>query len=210
MAKAAKKAKNTKGAGAATKKSSRPVAKRSKSSAAAQSAGASRTSARTGESGRVAEHGARVREQVRVMTSSALRGETPTPEQVGGLLRDVMGGTVEAIDRALPEAFRSDKLREAVDRFAQQFERIAHEAKVAGTEAVQPMMNAARAAGEHPFAAMQDSLRSGMRAATGATSRLMSATGGAISGMAEGLAHAAEERERKKDSGRMGSSPRRR
>jgi hypothetical protein len=146
--------------------------------------------------GRVAEHGAKVRDQVRVMTASALRGETPTPEQVGGLLRDVMGGTVEAIDRALPEAFRSDKLREAVDRFAQQFERIAHEAKIAGTEAVQPVMKAARTAGEHPVAAMQDSLRSGMRAAAGATSRLMSATGGAISGMAEGIAHAAEERER--------------
>ena len=201
MAKSAKKASGSSRSGGSKK-----------STAGAKSSGAARTTARAAkaaprsaaskavpkaasEARRVADQGSRVREQVRQMTSNVLRGEAPSPERVGGLFRDVMHGTMEAVDRALPPALRSDRFREAVDTFSRQMERIAHEAKAAGGEAIEPMVKAAKAAGERPMAAVQDSMRTGARVAAGAASRIMSATGGALSGFAEGLAEAAEKRE---------------
>lgn len=205
MAKAAKKGSARKGS-ATSKATARAGARVPAARRAKRPTGQAAPATTAGEARRVADHGSRVREQVRAMTSSALRGETPSPERVGGLFRDVMQGTVEAIDRALPPGLRSDRFREAVERFAHQFERIAHEAKAAGNDALEPLVKAAKVAGEHPVAAMQDSMRSGARVAAGAASRLMSATGGAISGLAEGLAEAAEHHER---APRRGTSRRR-
>ena len=188
----------------ATKKSARSAS--GKGARPAASAGARRSHAAASTSA----HGERIRDQVRTMTASALHGEAPTPDRLGKLMRDVLNGTMEAMDAAMPPAFRSDKLREAADAFTGHVERVAHEftrgARNVGRAAADPMMQvgkqateAVRAAVEHPADAARESLHSGARvAAAGAraaavgASRLMSATGGVLSGVAEGIAEAAD------------------
>lgn len=143
------------------------------------------------------------------MTASALRGDAPTPDRLGKLMRDVLHGTMEAMDAAMPPAFRSDKMREAADAFTGHLERVAQEftrgARNVGRAASDPLKQATeavRAAAEHPVDAARDSMQTGARAAAAGAraaavgaSRLMSATGGVISGVAEGIAEAADRRE---------------
>lgn len=128
------------------------------------------------------------------MTASALRGETPTPDRLGKVMRDVVNGTVEAMDAAMPPAFRSDRLREAVDALTAHVERIAHETRAMGRSMTDPVTRAAREAAAHPADVARDSMHAGVRAAAGAASRLMAATGGVISGVAEGIAEASERK----------------
>lgn len=200
-----KSAKRTKTAGtSAAKGKPKVAAKKAASSsnapkkAARAKAKPARAAARSGGGGRGPDHGARIREQVREMTASALHGKAPSASRVGDVFREVMHGTIEAVDRAMPPAFRSDKLREAVEGISKQFERLAHDARSAGESAMEPVMDAAakaaRAARDRPTEAVQESMRTGVRAAAGAASRLMSATGGMLSGVADGIEEATKER----------------